>query len=173
MLYSRLYLFKGLTKEMADRSNDPFEPNPSSIRSTIQADLAKLGNRLNQSFHYYDLMLESCEKLFDNELEQPAFEEMMRYMFGLKACLMFSLPAGFSLTRSYSAHSSSLPWTSSLAHSSNRYKPSCRMQGARICTSFCAANARSLRLQPKTSSTAVGIRSEFLGLTRTCSVSTG
>ncbi|KAI1788076.1 hypothetical protein LXA43DRAFT_1161851 [Ganoderma leucocontextum] len=84
MLYSRLHLFKNLTKEMADRSSDPFEPNPSSIRSTIQADLAKLGNRLDQSSHYYDLMLESCEKLFDNELELPAFEEMMRYMFGLK-----------------------------------------------------------------------------------------
>ncbi|KAM5541748.1 hypothetical protein V8D89_004477 [Ganoderma adspersum] len=84
MLYSRLHLFKNLVKEMADRNNDPFEPNPSSIRSTIQADLAKLGNRLDQSSHYYDLMLESCEKLFDNEFEQPAFEEMMRYMFGLK-----------------------------------------------------------------------------------------
>ncbi|TBU57446.1 hypothetical protein BD310DRAFT_880877 [Dichomitus squalens] len=84
LLYTRLHLFKNLTKEMADRSNDPFEPNPSSIRSTIQADLAKLGNRLDQSSHYYELMLESCEKLFDNEIEQPAFEEMMRYMFGLK-----------------------------------------------------------------------------------------
>ena len=69
---------------MADRSNDPFEPNPSSIRSTIQADLAKLGNRLDQSSHYYELMLESCEKLFDNEIEQGAFEDQMRLMFGIK-----------------------------------------------------------------------------------------
>ena len=87
MLYSRLHLFKSLAKEMSDRQDDPFEPNPNSIKSSIQADLAKLGDRLVHSSHFYDLMLESCEKLFDNEIEQNAFEEMMRYMFGLKVRL--------------------------------------------------------------------------------------
>lgn len=116
MLYSRLHLFKNLTKEMADRNNDPFEPNPSSIRSTIQADLAKLGNRLDQSTHYYDLMLESCEKLFDNELEQPAFEEMMRYMFGLKVRLAILCQTDPVPDMSYSTRSSSSPWISSLVH---------------------------------------------------------
>ena len=87
VLYSRLYLFKTLTREMADRPNDPFEPNLASIKMSIpQADLAKIGDKLDHASHFYDLMLESCEKLFDNELEPQAFEEMMRFMFGLKVC---------------------------------------------------------------------------------------
>ena len=91
MLYSRLQLFKNLTKDKGDRGNDPSEPNPASIISGIQAELSKLDDRLSgrlsgdASRHYYELMLESCEKLFDNELEQGMFEEMTRYMFGLKA----------------------------------------------------------------------------------------
>ena len=90
MLYSRLLLFKNSAKQKADRSNDPSEPSQASIMSGIQAELNKLDDRLSgrlqgdASQHYYELMLESCEKLFDNELEQGVFEEMTRYMFGLK-----------------------------------------------------------------------------------------
>jgi paired amphipathic helix protein Sin3a len=40
-------------------------------------------NRMNAG-HFYGLMLESCERLFDNELEQTAFEDQMRHMFGVK-----------------------------------------------------------------------------------------
>ena len=32
---------------------------------------------------YYELMLETCERLFDNQIEQLAFEDQMREMFGL------------------------------------------------------------------------------------------
>ena len=31
---------------------------------------------------YYELMLEICERLFDNQVEQLAFEDQMREMFG-------------------------------------------------------------------------------------------
>lgn len=48
------------------------------------ADLSKLGDRANDASHFYDLLLESCEKLFDNELEQGAFEDQLRYMFGIQ-----------------------------------------------------------------------------------------
>lgn len=60
------------------------EPKPSLVSKLIKDDLAKMGDRINHATHYYDLMLESCEKLFDNELEQHAFEEITRYLFGLK-----------------------------------------------------------------------------------------
>lgn len=40
---------------------------------------------------YYDLMLESCERLFDNEIEPSAFEEQMRAMFGTKVRLCICL----------------------------------------------------------------------------------
>lgn len=34
---------------------------------------------------YYELMLETCERLFDNQVEQLTFEDQMREMFGLHA----------------------------------------------------------------------------------------
>lgn len=34
--------------------------------------------------HFYDAMLVSCEKLFDNEIELQAFEDQLRSMFGTK-----------------------------------------------------------------------------------------
>jgi len=37
--------------------------------------------------HFYDLMLESCERLFENDIEQQVFEDQMRYMFGIKVCV--------------------------------------------------------------------------------------
>ncbi|KAI0634768.1 hypothetical protein C8Q77DRAFT_1103995 [Trametes polyzona] len=84
LLYTRLQTFKNVTKELAANGPDPREPNPSLVSKAIKDDLAKMGDRINHTSHYYDLMLESCEKLFDNELEQHVFEEIMRYMFGLK-----------------------------------------------------------------------------------------
>jgi hypothetical protein len=33
---------------------------------------------------YYDLMLDACERLFDNEIEISAFEDEIRLMFGPK-----------------------------------------------------------------------------------------
>ncbi|KAI0674609.1 hypothetical protein C8Q78DRAFT_1015738 [Trametes maxima] len=84
LLYSRLQLFKNITKELAANGTDPMEPNPTLLSKAIKDDLAKMGDRINHAAHFYDLMLESCEKLFDNEIEQHVFEELMRYMFGLK-----------------------------------------------------------------------------------------
>ncbi|KAI0646603.1 hypothetical protein C8Q79DRAFT_680002 [Trametes meyenii] len=84
LLYSRLQLFKSITKELAANGADPMEPNPTLLSKAIKDDLAKMGDRINHAAHFYDLMLESCEKLFDNEIEQHVFEELMRYMFGLK-----------------------------------------------------------------------------------------
>ena len=44
---------------------------------------------------YYELMLETCERLFDNQIEQLAFEDQMREMFGLHVRPFF--PAFFVL----------------------------------------------------------------------------
>ena len=38
---------------------------------------------------YYELMLESCERLFDNQVEQLVFEDQIREMFGLHARFFF------------------------------------------------------------------------------------
>jgi hypothetical protein len=34
--------------------------------------------------HSYEVLLESCERLFDNEIEQHVFEDQMRHIFGTK-----------------------------------------------------------------------------------------
>lgn len=50
-----------------------------------------LGERSANADHFYELMLESCERLFDNEIEQHAFEDQMRFMFGLEAYKVFTI----------------------------------------------------------------------------------
>lgn len=34
--------------------------------------------------HLYEYLLDSCEKLFEGEMDQVSFEENMRYLFGPK-----------------------------------------------------------------------------------------
>ena len=48
---------------------------------------------------YYELMLETCERLFDNQIEQLAFEDQMREMFGLHARHVFLYRRACNLTR--------------------------------------------------------------------------
>ena len=43
------------------------------------------------ALQYYELMLETCERLFDNQVEQLMFEDQMREMFGLHASLFSRL----------------------------------------------------------------------------------
>ncbi|EMD34640.1 hypothetical protein CERSUDRAFT_116814 [Gelatoporia subvermispora B] len=79
LLYTRLHLFKGIAAKLAS--------DPSAFKTPRAAVDVGLAARLGgtaHAVHFYDLMLESCEKLFDNELEQHIFEEQMRYMFGTK-----------------------------------------------------------------------------------------
>ncbi|KAH7918661.1 hypothetical protein BV22DRAFT_1076029 [Leucogyrophana mollusca] len=70
VLYSRLSFFKALTARIAAEH----KPMPSI------ADADRAAN----AEHFYELMLESCERLFDGEIDQGVFEEQMRYMFGVK-----------------------------------------------------------------------------------------
>ena len=84
VLYSRLHLFKDLAAEAASEPSEPPKSNPLTDRLGMLADLSKLGDRATDASHFYDLLLESCEKLFDNELEQNAFEDQLRYMFGIQ-----------------------------------------------------------------------------------------
>ena len=57
--------------------------NPSALQLGALADLATLGESGNGAAHFYELMLEFCEKLFDNTLEQHIFEDRLRCMFGM------------------------------------------------------------------------------------------
>lgn len=80
VVYSRLSYFKNLGASMAD---EPTGGAPATKLSPI-AEIPQLDERAAHAEHFYDLMLESCERLFDNEVEQHVFEEQMRYIFGVK-----------------------------------------------------------------------------------------
>jgi len=79
VVYSRLAHFKNLAASMANEPSRVIQGKMPSM-----ANIAKLDERAAHAEHFYDLMLESCERLFDNEIEQHVFEEQMRYMFGVK-----------------------------------------------------------------------------------------
>ncbi|THV08566.1 hypothetical protein K435DRAFT_708465 [Dendrothele bispora CBS 962.96] len=86
VLYSRLALFK---KSAQTLSSEPESRSENPVVSSLGANghppgLANVDERRLTAAHYYELMLESCERLFDNELEQSVFEDQMRYMFGIK-----------------------------------------------------------------------------------------
>ncbi|KAI9444070.1 hypothetical protein H4582DRAFT_2109296 [Lactarius indigo] len=68
--YTLLRMVENIAME---RVNDPgFNTRPHThVRVTV--------------LQYYELMLETCERLFDNQIEQLAFEDQMREMFGLHA----------------------------------------------------------------------------------------
>ncbi len=40
---------------------------------------------------YYDTLLDLCEKLFDQDLDQATFEESVRYMYGIDGYVIFTV----------------------------------------------------------------------------------
>jgi paired amphipathic helix protein Sin3a len=98
ILYSHLHLFKNIAME---RAND-LAFNTTSNTTTADLKLMQAlsdpqeGQTQITAFQYYELMLETCEWLFNNQMEQLIFKDQMREMFGLHA--------------SFPAHS---PWLSS------------------------------------------------------------
>ncbi|EGN92496.1 hypothetical protein SERLA73DRAFT_117204 [Serpula lacrymans var. lacrymans S7.3] len=71
ILYDRLHFFKGLENSIAQR------PSPS-------AGMQDASDQHSMQLHFYDLMLDACERLFDSEVELHVFEDQMRIMFGVK-----------------------------------------------------------------------------------------
>jgi paired amphipathic helix protein Sin3a len=49
------------------------------------------GSAINTTARFYDHLLECCENLFAGDLDQNTFEENLRFMFGTKAYLMFTV----------------------------------------------------------------------------------
>ncbi|KAF5351246.1 hypothetical protein D9756_008445 [Leucocoprinus leucothites] len=88
LLYSRLYFFRDLAAKLTQMAPDKRYPSKEAIQAGManQASdaIAGFGERAKSPEHFYELMLVSCERLFDNEIEQHAFEDQMRYMFGTK-----------------------------------------------------------------------------------------
>lgn len=68
-MVARLTLFKELSAEIV-------EGQTTTVNNPLGLPVSKE--------YYYEVLLDSCERLFDSELETPAFEEQMRAAFGIK-----------------------------------------------------------------------------------------
>ena len=85
-VYSRLAIFQGIAAKLASQSSNPRQPNPVAQELGLLPlpDRTSVDDRFANAERYYELLLDSCEKLFDGEIEQHAFEDQMRSMFGIK-----------------------------------------------------------------------------------------
>ena len=93
VLYSRLLACKSLASQLANDPMSPFTANSvASELALLDNDAPELGllnlqkQNLNPAAYFYDYLLESCERLFDNVIEQQMFEDICRHMFGTKVC---------------------------------------------------------------------------------------
>lgn len=83
LLYSRLRLFKNLSaKKMAESVSGRALNVPKGVTNGLKTNSPLQGSNYPERF--YELLLETCERLFDNEIEQHAFEDQMRHVFGLQ-----------------------------------------------------------------------------------------
>jgi C-terminal domain of Sin3a protein len=88
-----------------ERVNDPtFDAHSSVTAMDLELMQAMSGAQDGQgqgqvtALQYYELMLETCERLFDNQMEQLVFEDQMREMFGLHARLLSLVDMDHQLT---------------------------------------------------------------------------
>jgi len=80
-------IFKTLGAKLAKAG--PRKTNPAGAAGIgLSAD----DERFADAAHFYEFLLESCEKLFDNEIEVPLFEDQMRFMFGPRVTFLGGLP---------------------------------------------------------------------------------
>jgi len=91
MLFSRLEQMKEGAQEKASNSLNKGQ-------NVAATDLGIQNNRLDPEIDMdlnrgdpYTVMLELIEKQFDGEMELPTFEECLRYIYGTKAYIMFTV----------------------------------------------------------------------------------
>ncbi|KIJ54305.1 hypothetical protein M422DRAFT_241556 [Sphaerobolus stellatus SS14] len=102
LLYSRLMYCKNLATTLAGEGSKGFSPNPVAYSLGLTdtagpvaflADLDAIASdpTTNPAQNFYIYLLDLVEKVFDCELEQHVFEENIRFMFGTRAYIMFTL----------------------------------------------------------------------------------
>jgi len=98
VVYSRLLSCKTLASQLASDPSSPHTANPVAAGLALldtEAPDTGLRNlqqqKTNPASYFYDYLLASCERLFDNDIDQQIFEDICRYMFGTKAYVMFTI----------------------------------------------------------------------------------
>ncbi|CAK5268788.1 unnamed protein product [Mycena citricolor] len=81
VLFSRLKLLKDVAAGLLTRDMSSVPRDPGAF---AHQEIVPFRDLSSHAEHFYNIMLESCERLFDNEMEQHVFEDQMRFMFGIK-----------------------------------------------------------------------------------------
>lgn len=94
MLYNRLSTLKSVAGAQASDTPSSSLVNPLAVKLGLNdagGPSPALMEGANPAAHFYEHLLDLCEKLFDNEIDQAGFEENMRHMYGTKAYVSFTL----------------------------------------------------------------------------------
>ena len=98
-----------------ERVNDPTFHRDTATAMDLEliqaSSVLQEGQGRFTASQYYELMLETCERLFDNQVEQLVFEDQMREMFGLHACFppsLCGLPSKMNACRMHTKSSPSI-----------------------------------------------------------------
>ena len=65
--------------------------SPMAVELGLANPVPIIDNGDNPFRHYYEHALDLSEKLFDGEIDQPTYEEHLRYMVGIKAFPLFTI----------------------------------------------------------------------------------
>lgn len=89
IIYSRLTILK---KSAVTLSIPPIpqQITPSHVPSLSLSNSVIAGSGAPPA-HYYQRALGLCERWFDGDIDQPAFEEGMRHMFGTQGYILFTM----------------------------------------------------------------------------------
>ena len=99
LLYSRLLTAKQVSRTLVRDGSYPWIPNPIAVELGMNdvswgSTTAVPVNAINEEIdtdHFYRLLLNCIEKLFDGELEQTTFEDFARITFGTEAYQLFTV----------------------------------------------------------------------------------
>ncbi|KEI38647.1 uncharacterized protein L969DRAFT_94848 [Mixia osmundae IAM 14324] len=90
LLYFRLTSLKQTAAALADAPKHE-RLNPLAVDLGLATPVPQIDEGENPAVNFYGLLLECCERLFDGEIDQSTFEESLRYMWGIKAYLLFTV----------------------------------------------------------------------------------
>ncbi|KAF7327545.1 HDAC-interact domain-containing protein [Mycena kentingensis (nom. inval.)] len=83
LLCSRLSVFKNVTKQLCEQGTERAPSDPGNFPPDVVCSGGR-GMEKPKPEHSYNVLLQSCEQLFDDVIDLPTFEDQMRFLFGNK-----------------------------------------------------------------------------------------
>lgn len=92
MLYHRLATLKQSAQALFDSDDTSERLNPFAVDLGLAVPIPNIDESgVKRGKNFYEYMLELCERFFDGEIDSSAFEENLRYMWGIRAFPAFTI----------------------------------------------------------------------------------